>query len=77
MKIRVRVKPNSKKGPLVSKSSDELGEFFEVFVREPAVEGKANDGVRKVLAEYFAVSKSRVNLQKGQKSKFKIFEIDK
>ena len=77
MKIRAKIKPNSKKGPLVVKNSDEMGEFFEIFVREPAVEGKANAGVVKILSEHFGVAKTRISLEKGSKSKFKIFEIKK
>lgn len=77
MKIRAIVKPNSKKGPLVAEKSDERGEFFEVFVREPAIEGRANLAVVKILSERFGVAKSRISLKKGEKSKFKIFEIDK
>ena len=77
MKIRVKIKPNSKKGSLVVKNRDEMGEFFEIFVREPAVEGKANAGAVKILSECFGVAKTRISLEKGSKSKFKIFKIDK
>ncbi len=76
MKIRCKIKPNSKKGNLIQKSQDENGEFFEIFVREPAIEGKANLAVIKLLAKEFDVSKSRVSLKTGTKSRFKIFEID-
>ena len=76
MKIRCKIKPNSKKGNLIQKSQDENGEFFEIFVREPAIEGKANLAVIKLLANEFDVSKSRVSLKTGTKSRFKIFEID-
>ena len=77
MKIRCKIKPNSKKGNLIKKSQDENGEFFEIFIREPAIEGKANLAVIKLLAEEFGVSKSRVSLRTGVKSRFKIFEIEK
>ena len=76
MKIRCKIKPNSKKGNLIQKLQDENGEFFEIFVREPAIEGKANLAVIKLLAKEFDVSKSRVSLKTGTKSRFKIFEID-
>ena len=77
MKIRCKIKPNSKKGNLIQKSQDENGEFFEIFVREPAIEGKANLAVIKLLAKEFDVSKSRVSLKTGTKSRFKIFEIER
>ena len=76
MKISCKIKPNSKKGNLIRKATDENGDFFEIFVREPAIEGKANLAVIKLLAKEFDVSKSRVSLKTGTKSRFKIFEID-
>ena len=77
MKIRCKIKTNSKKGNLIQKSQDENGEFFEIFIREPAIEGKANLAVIKLLSEEFGVSKSKVSLKTGVKSRFKIFEIEK
>ena len=77
MKIRCKIKPNSKKGNLIQKSQDENGEFFEIFIREPTIEGKANLAVIKLLSEEFGVSKSKVSLKTGVKSRFKIFEIEK
>ena len=77
MKIRCKIKPNSKKGNLIRKATDENGDFYEIFVRDPAVEGKANLAVIKLLAKEFNVSKSRVSLKTGTKSRFKIFEIEK
>ena len=77
MKIRCKIKPNSKKGNLIQKSQDENGEFFEIFIREPAIEGKANLAVINLLSEEFGVSKSKVSLKTGVKSRFKIFEIEK
>ncbi len=77
MKIHCKIKPNSKKGNLIQKSQDENGEFFEIFIREPAIEGKANLAVIKLLSEEFGVSKSKVSLKTGVKSRFKIFEIEK
>ena len=76
MKIRCKIKPNSKKGNLIKRSQDENGEFFEIFVREPAIEGKANLAVIELLSKEFGVSKNRVSLKTGIKSRFKIFEID-
>ena len=77
MKIRCKIKPNSKKGNLIKRSQDENGAFFDIFIREPAIEGKANLAVIKLLAEEFGVSKSKVSLKTGAKSRFKIFEIEK
>ena len=71
MKIPVRVKPNAKENKVIKQAD---GSFL-VQVRERPQEGRANYAVREALADYFGVSKSRVILSKGEKSKNKIFEI--
>jgi uncharacterized protein len=71
MKVCVIVHPNSKK-PRIEK---DLFGSLHVYVHEPPLEGKANAAVQEVLADYFEVSKSRVQLLKGQATKHKIFEI--
>ncbi len=75
MKIRVKVKPSSKKGPLIIEKTDETGEFLEIFVREPAVDNKANSAVVKLLSDKFNTNKTSVKLLKGSSSKFKTFKI--
>lgn len=46
-----------------------------VYVREPAVEGKANKAVLVLLADYYNVPKSNVEMVSGNKSRVKHFEI--
>ena len=72
MRVVVRVKPGSSKGPLVE--SDEEG--LVVFVREKAIDGAANEGVIKLLADHFDVSKSRVRVVRGHTARIKQVEID-
>ncbi|MBU6264982.1 MAG: DUF167 domain-containing protein [Actinomycetales bacterium] len=72
MRVVVRVKPGSSKGPLVE--SDEEG--LVVFVREKAIDGAANDGVIKILADHFDVPKSRVRVVRGHTARIKQVEID-
>lgn len=72
MRVVVRVKPGSFKGPLVE--SDEEG--LVVFVREKAIDGAANDGVIKILADHFDVPKSRVRVVRGHTARIKQIEID-
>ncbi|MEK7662914.1 MAG: DUF167 domain-containing protein, partial [Actinomycetota bacterium] len=54
--------------------SDEEG--LVVFVREKAIDGAANDGVIKILADYFDVPKSRVRVVRGHTARIKQIEID-
>ena len=72
MNVTVRVKPGSKKGPLVQPAID--GSLL-VYVREPAVEGSANKAVAELLADYYGVSKRDVQMISGYKSKIKHFKI--
>lgn len=73
MKIAIKVKPGSKKGPIVQPSL--IDDKLLVFVREPAVDGKANRAIIKLLADYFEVAKSKVWIVSGLKSRTKIVEI--
>lgn len=71
--VRVRVKPGSKKGPLVETGPD--GELV-VFVRERAVEGAANDAVTRVVADHLGVPPSRVTIKRGHTARLKTLEVD-
>ncbi|OGG41568.1 hypothetical protein A3A21_02210 [Candidatus Jorgensenbacteria bacterium RIFCSPLOWO2_01_FULL_45_25b] len=73
MKIYVRAKPKSKKEYV--KKLDEI--HFEVAVREPPEDGKANQAVIKKLKEYFNLTFADISLVSGNTSKEKVFEINK
>ncbi len=72
MKIKVKVKPNARKEEIKKISED----MYEVKVTVVPEKGKANKKVIEVLSKYFNVSKSRIKLVKGEKSKEKLFEIE-
>ncbi|MFT4298889.1 MAG: DUF167 domain-containing protein [Aeromicrobium sp.] len=72
--VRVRVKPGSAKGPLVTEAGED-GIDLVVFVRERAVDGKANAAVCATLATHFGVATSRVALAGGATSRIKRFRI--
>lgn len=72
MQFTVRVKPGSRKGPLVEASGDDL----TVFVREHAVDGAANEGVVRVLADHFGVPPRDVSILRGHTSRMKRVEVD-
>ncbi|MFJ1460029.1 DUF167 domain-containing protein [Nocardia wallacei] len=71
--VRAVIKPNSKKGPLVESLDDGT---LQLYVRAPAVEGKANKAAVELLAAHYGVPKSSVRLTAGATSRFKRFEID-
>jgi uncharacterized protein (TIGR00251 family) len=70
--VVIRVKPGSRKGPLVEAGADGA---LTIYVREPAVEGKANDAVVKLLATHLGVPPSRVELVSGAASRVKRFRV--
>ncbi|MEC3913168.1 DUF167 domain-containing protein [Nocardia sp. CDC160] len=71
--VRATIKPGSKKGPLVETLDDGT---LQLYVRAPAVEGKANKAAIELLASHYGVPKSAVRLTGGATSRFKRFEID-
>ncbi|MFN8225781.1 MAG: DUF167 domain-containing protein [Mycobacterium sp.] len=71
--VTVRVKPGSKKGPLVECGDD--GDLT-IYVRERAVDGKANAAVVRLLADYLGVPREQLKLASGATSRLKRFRID-
>lgn len=76
MDLTVRVKPGSRKGPLVEKTEGDPAASVTVYVRERAVDGAANAGVVAALAAHFGVVRSRVTILRGESSRIKRVRID-
>ncbi|MBU1864355.1 MAG: DUF167 domain-containing protein [Candidatus Omnitrophica bacterium] len=72
MRIDIKVIPRSSQRKIVT-----VGKQLKVYVHESATDGKANDAVRRLCAEYFNVSKSGIKIIKGETSRTKIIEIMK
>lgn len=73
MKIFVRVKPKAKEEKV--EKIDDIN--FNVQVRALPEKGKANRAVIRVLAGYFNIGQSNIQIVSGSKSKLKIIEITK
>jgi len=73
MKIFVKAKPLAKEEKI--EKVDET--HFIVCVKEPPKQGKANEAIRKKLADYFQVPVSQIILQSGFVSKHKVFKIQR
>ena len=71
MKINVLVKPGSK----VEKVVEETPENIVIYTHARAHDGEANEAVVKMLAKYYDVSKCRVAIVSGRKSRKKAVEI--
>jgi hypothetical protein len=78
MIINVTVKPGSKKGPLVEQieaPSESPKNSYIVYLREKPHDGEANQALIKLLADYFGVAKSCIEIKSGTKGHQKTLEI--
>ena len=69
--ISVRLQPGAARSELVGVQGDVL----KLRVTAPAVEGRANEAARALLAELLGVPRSRVALTRGASSRSKHFLI--
>jgi len=70
LKIKIRVAPRSSRDEVVK-----TGDDYIVRVKAQPREGKANEAVIKLLAEYFEVTRSSVRITSGLSGRNKIVEI--
>jgi len=76
MEVTVRVKPGSRKGPLVEATPDDPAASLTVFVRERAVDGAANGGVIVAIAAHFGVPKRDVEIVRGTTARIKRVRVE-
>ena len=72
MKIQVVVKPGAKQEKIVS-----VDDGLVVYLHARAHDGEANMALIKALSDYYGVSKSCIEILRGQKSHQKLVEIIK
>lgn len=72
--VVVTIKPGSRKGPLVETAEDGS---LTIYVREPAIEGKATAAAARLLAGHLGVAPSAVTLASGATSRIKRFRVDR
>jgi uncharacterized protein (TIGR00251 family) len=72
MRIRVRVRANARKNEVKQLDQNQ----FLISVTAPPVEGKANEKVIELLAEYFCRPKRCITIFRGKASRDKIVEIE-
>jgi len=71
MKIKVKVKPNSRIESLKQVEAD----YFEIKVSVPPEKGKANRRVIELLSKHLRIPKSKITIIKGETNKEKLIEI--
>ena len=71
MKIKVKTIPRASVSGIEELKENEL----KVKLKTVPVEGKANRELIKLLADYYNIPKSRIEIVKGQTSRNKIIEL--
>ncbi len=70
MKLKIKVIANAKKSNVIQEKN-----FLKIKVDAPAQKGKANKRLIEILAEHFKVSKTKIKIIKGHKSREKVIEL--
>lgn len=71
-KIKIRVLPRSSKNEIIGEMADGT---LKVKLTAPPIDGKANDSLIKLLADYFDKPKSKIKITAGATSKNKTIEL--
>lgn len=72
MKIIVKTKPGSKNDKI--EKIDESN--YIIYVKEPPIDGRANAALIKLLAKYFDISPSLIEIISGFMARVKVIEIN-
>ena len=77
MKILVFAKPGARRASLAQMASIVPGfdASFSIAVKEPAIDGRANEAIGRALADHFSVPQSSVRIATGHSAKKKIYVI--
>lgn len=70
--IALRVTPRASRNAILREADGGL----RAYVTVPPAEGKANEAVRRLLAEALGIAKTRLTLVRGQSARDKVFRVD-
>lgn len=72
----MRVTPNAKKDEVVDDCADLFGNrCLKVRVTASPVDGKANEAVIELMAQYLSVKKSSIRIKRGATARSKAIEV--
>lgn len=71
MLIEVKVIPKSSHSRIEKTGAN----TYKVNIKSAPEKGKANKELLKLLSDYFSISKSKINIKKGQTSRNKLIQI--
>ena len=69
--LKVKVHAGEKKNRLEQKGADS----YEIWVKAPAEQGRANESVRALLAQHLGIAENKLSLINGATSPAKIFRL--
>ena len=69
MRLTVRVIPNARKIKIVQEP-----DRLKVYIKAPAVDGKANRALLETLSDHLGIKKSQIKIIRGEKSRDKVIE---
>lgn len=72
MYVKVLVNPGAKREIVIDRGEGR----FDIAVREPALQNRANMRVREIIARCYQVPIGKVRIQSGHRSPGKIFLVD-
>lgn len=74
--LQVKVIPNSSRTKIAGKFLDEKNqEYLKINLTAVAEDGKANEALIKFLAKEFKISKSKIEIIRGEASRIKLLRI--
>jgi uncharacterized protein (TIGR00251 family) len=71
MVIYLKVKPNQRYDRV-----ERIGNEWQIRLKAPAIDGKANEHLIAFLSGILAISKSKISVKKGKTSRLKCLEIN-
>jgi hypothetical protein len=71
LEVALRIQPRAAKDAFIGAE----GDYYRVSIQAPPVEGKANQALRRFIAEAFGVAPSRVTLIAGEQARYKRVRI--
>ncbi|GAB3466076.1 DUF167 domain-containing protein [Actinophytocola sediminis] len=75
IRFAVRVKPGARRTSVGGRWPAPAGDALIVAVAAPAVDGKANEAVRRALATAFGIRRQDVTIVTGDRARDKIIEL--
>ena len=75
IRFAIRVRPGARRDHVGGRRPGPGGEALLVTVAAPAVDGKANEAVRRALATAFAIRRQDVEIVTGLRSRDKVVQL--